>query len=248
MNWTSRATRAHERASWLVRGVLVATLAASAGACTKTTERDVTGSVPYDYRQRHPITIGESDRTLQLFIGAGRGGLTPMQRAEVLAFAQTWRREATGGITIDRPVGGANDRASLDTLKQVLSILTSAGVPNHGIGVRPYQAGEAKLAALKINYPTVRADAGPCGLWPRDLGPAYDPEHFENKPYHNLGCATQRNLAAMVDNPHDLVQPRAETPAYQPKRTYGMEKWRKGDSPATSYPDANKGAISDLGK
>ena len=244
----SEAIGAHRGARWLTRGLLVASLAAGLGACTKTTERDVTGSIPTDYRQRHPITIGEKDRTLELFVGAGRGGLTPTQRAELLAFAQTWRRDGAGGITIDRPVGGANDRASLDTMKQVLSILVSAGVPNHGIGVRPYQAGGVKLAALKINYPTVRADAGPCGLWPKDLGPGNDPEHFENTPYYNLGCATQRNLAAMVDNPHDLVQPRAETPAYQAKRTFGMDKWRKGESPVTTYPDANKGAISDLGK
>lgn len=246
---TSKAIGARRGHHWLARGLLLTSLAASVGACTMTTERDTTGSVPpADYRQRHPITIGEKDRTLELFVGAGRGGLTPMQRAEVLAFAQTWRREATAGVTIDRPVGGVNDRAALDTMRQVLSILTSTGIPRHGIGIRPYQAADVKLPAIRLNYPVVRADAGPCGLWPKDLGPANDPDHFENRPYYNLGCATQRNLAAMVDNPHDLVQPRAETPVYQAKRTYGAEKWRKGESPATTYPDTNKGTISDLGK
>ena len=52
----------------------------------------------------------------------------------------------------------------------------------------------------------------------------------------------------MVENPADLVQPRGETPAYTGKRSVGIEKWRKGESPATTYPDSNKGAISDLGK
>lgn len=248
MHSTSQAIGARRGPHWLVRGLVLASLAASVGACTTTTERDITASIPTDYRLRHPITVGEKERTLELFVGAGRGGLTATQRAEVLAFAQTWRREATAGVTIDRPVGGTNDRASLDTMKEVLSILTSVGIPKHGIGIRPYQAGGVKLAAIRLNFPVVRADAGPCGLWPRDLGPANDLEHFENRPYYNLGCATQRNLAAQVDNPHDLVQPRAETPAYQAKRTFGAEKWRKGESPATIYPDNNKGAISDLGK
>ena len=31
-------------------------------------------------------------------------------------------------------------------------------------------------------------------------------------------------------------------------RSAGIDKWRKGESPATIYSDANKGAISDLGK
>ncbi len=54
------------------------------------------------------------------------------------------------------------------------------------------------------------AQAGPCGLWPDDLGPSNDMKHFDNQPYYNLGCATQRNLAAMVENPADLVQPRGK--------------------------------------
>ena len=203
------------------RALAIAGVAAMLGGCY--TARDPVASLPSDYRHRHPI-------------------------AEVLAFAHTWRQEATGGVTIDRPVGTPSDRAALDSLKQVLSILVGAGVPNHGIGIRPYQPPPGQLATIRLNYPQIVAQAGPCGIWPDDLGPTYNPLHFENKPFWNLGCANQRNLAAMVANPADLVQPRAETPVYTAKRTFGTEKWRKGESPATTYPDSNKGAISDLGK
>ncbi len=208
---------------------------------------DTTGSIPVAYRDRHPITLKEGKKSLVLFVGAGRGGLSPTQRAEVLAFAQNWKRDATGGVTIDRPVGGANERAANDTLKEALSILVQAGVPSTGIGIRPYNPG-GNNATLRLNYPLMTAQAGPCGLWPDDLGPSYDPKHFENRQYYNFGCATQRNLAAMVAEPADFVQPRAEAPAYTAKRTFGTDKWRKGESPATAYPDAGKGAISDIGK
>lgn len=229
------------------RGMLIASFAAALAGCNTTTALDTTGSVPLDYRERHPITVKEGKKTLVLFVGSGRGGLSPQQRAEVLAFAQNWKRDATGGITIDRPVGGSNERSASDTLKEALSIIVQAGVPNNGIGIRTYSAGN-KLGTLRLNYPLIVAEAGPCGLWPDDLGPSYDTKHFENKQYYNLGCASQRNLASMVAEPSDLVQPRAETPAYRAKRTYGVEKWRKGESPATTYPDASKGAVSDVGK
>jgi len=229
------------------RALLIVGIAAALAGC-KTSARDSTGTLSNDYRERHPITLSEGKRTIELFVGPGRGGLTPAQRAEVLAFAQTWKREATGGIIIDRPVGGPNERAARDTLKEVLSIAVAAGIPNHGIGIKPYHANGNRVAPLRLNYPQVAAQAGPCGLWPEDLGPTFDPSHYENRPYYNLGCASQRNLASMVANPHDLVQPRAETPAWTAKRTYGTEKWRKGESPATTYPDTQKGAISDLGK
>ena len=231
-----------------LRGVLIAGLAALLAGCSSSPAKDVTAGIPNDYRQRHPISIVEGRQTLELFVGAGRGGLTSVQQAEVVAFAQGWQRESTAGIVIDRPAGGPNDRAARDTLKEVLSILTQAGIPNHGIGIKPYRAGNNTIAALRLSYPQVAAHAGPCGLWPDDLGPSYEAKHFENRPYHNLGCAHQRNLAAMVANPADLVQPRAEAPVYRAKRAYGAEKWRKGEGPATTYPDTQKGAISDVGK
>lgn len=229
------------------RALLLAGLAAALAGCNITTAQDTTGGIPGTYRERHPIALKEGKNTLVLFVGAGRGGLSPMQRAEVLAFAQNWKRDATGGVTVDRPVGGANDRAANDTLKEALSIIVQAGVPNSGIGVRPYNSGE-RNATLRLHYPLMVADAGPCGLWPDDLGPSNDLKHFENRQYYNFGCATQRNLASMAAEPADIVQPRAEGPAYTAKRTFGIDKWRKGDSPATTYPDGTKGAISDVGK
>jgi pilus assembly protein CpaD len=230
------------------RSLLIASLAATLAGCNTTmSAQETTGSIPTDYRERHPIALKEGKKTLALFVGAGRGGLSPTQRAEVLAFAQNWKRDATGGVTIDRPVGSANERAASDTLKEALSIIEQAGVPHEGIGIRPYNPGN-RNATLRLGYPQMVADAGPCGLWPDDLGVSYETKHYQNMEYYNFGCASQRNLAAMVAEPADLVQPRSETPTYNGKRTFGLDKWRKGDSPATKYPEANKGAVADVAK
>src|SRR5579885_2910394 len=93
---------------------LATAFACAALLCGCNTDRQVTGvpDVPPDYRLRHPITLTEADRTLQVFIGVNRGSLNPAQRAEVLAFAQSWKHEATGGLVIDVPAGTANERSS----------------------------------------------------------------------------------------------------------------------------------------
>ena len=104
------------------------------------------------------------------------------------------------------------------------------------------------FATIKLTYPRIAATAGPCGLWPEDLGSSIkNKSYLENKTYWNFGCATQRNLAAAVDNPSDLVQPRPETPAYANRRTFVLDKYRKGESTATVYPDADKNKISNVG-
>jgi pilus assembly protein CpaD len=117
------------------------------------------------------------------------------------------------------------------------------------VNVRAYRPVDpGRLATLKLHYPKILAQAGPCGLWPHDLGPSLQRESFENREYHNLGCATQHNLAAMVDNPADLVQPRGEVPAYTARRTTVLDKYRKGEGTATNYPNADKGKISEVGQ
>src|ERR1700686_3748221 len=64
-------------------------LAVALGACTTAAEV-VTASVPEDYRLRHPIAIHEGDRSVVIFVGHGRGGLSASQRADVMGLAQTW--------------------------------------------------------------------------------------------------------------------------------------------------------------
>jgi pilus assembly protein CpaD len=148
------------------------------------------------------------------------------------------------------PVDTPNARAAADSLREIQSLLTAAGVPPHGVVVRRYHPENPRhMAAIRLSYPKLRAEAGPCGLWPEDVGPSVNNKgYYDNKDYYNYGCAYQRNMAAMVDNPSDLVQPRPETPAYTMRRTEGFEKYRKGTATATQYPDAEKAKLSDTGK
>jgi pilus assembly protein CpaD len=189
------------------------------------------------------------DRTLEIFVGSARGGLTSEQQAEIAGLAAIWRQEATGGIIIDVPEGTRNARAANDSLREIRAILGGSGVPARSIVVRHYRPRTpAQFATIRVNYPRIAADAGPCGQWPEDLGPSRSGIYLENKPYWNLGCATQRNLAAMVDYPADLVQPRAETAAYTARRSQAFDKYRKGQATATTYPEITPAKISDVGK
>ncbi|MBV6488898.1 MAG: CpaD family pilus assembly protein [Pseudorhodoplanes sp.] len=228
-----------------LRLLLAAALATMLTGCYVPKE---TASIPNDYRKRHPIALKEGERTVEVFVGNNRGGLTPVQRAEVMSFAQTWRRESTGGVIVDLPSGTPNERAAAEALREIRSILTVSGIPPKAVSVRPYATGADKLASIRLKYSKITAQVGPCGLWPEDLGPSNTPAYQDNRPYWNFGCATQRNLAAMVENPADLVQPRGEIPAYTPRRTVVLDKYRKGESTPTTFNNDDKGKLSDIGK
>jgi len=203
---------------------------------------------PSDYRERHPITVTEGEHRIEVFVSRNRGGLALTQRADVIAFAHAWQHEAMSGIIIDAPWGGPTDRAATASVREIQSVFNAAGVPQRAVLVRRYRPAGSALTSIRLSYAKLTAHAGPCGLWPQDLGPSGGAVYLENKPYWNLGCATQRNLAAMVDNPADLIQPRGEAPTYSNQRSAMFEKFRKGESPSTTYKGYDTGKISDLGK
>ncbi len=238
-----------ERNRFRLAGALLG-LAVALGACTHTDDQLTTASIPEDYRLRHPIALQEADQSVVIFIGRARGGLSASQRTDVIGLARTWLREATGPIIADVPVDTPNAAAAADSLREIQALLTSAGVPPRGFTVRRYHPEDPRqMATIRLNYPKISAVAGPCGLWPEDLGPSIkNRSYIDNKSYYNFGCAYQRNMAAMVDNPSDLVQPQTETPPYTARRTEAFEKYRKGTPTATIYPDAEKAKLSDTGK
>jgi pilus assembly protein CpaD len=231
-------------------------LSAVLGACTETTGSVATptstahAQVPEDYRLRHPIAIQEADRSIVLLVGHARGGLSATQRADIAGLAQSWVGDGTGALVADVPVDTINARAAESAFREARAMLEAGGVPSGAIKVHHYTPTDPRaLATVRFSYPRMAAVVGPCGTWPEDLGPSIkDRGYFENKSYYNFGCAYQRNMAAMVANPSDLVQPRPETPAYTMRRTEGFEKYRKGATTATDYPEAEKAKLSDSGK
>ncbi|QPF81735.1 CpaD family pilus assembly protein [Bradyrhizobium genosp. L] len=232
---------------------LLGALAAAAialGGCNLTGDVATTGTVPDDYRLRHPVAVTEGEQSIVVFVGRSRGNLTETQRDDVMGLARNWRREGTGAIAIDVPVDTPNARAAQAMSQEIHGLLASTGVPAHAITKRPYRSDDPRaLATIRLSYPKMAAVAGPCGVWPADLGPnIFDPGYNENKQYSNFGCATQRNMAAMVVNPSDLEQPRSETAAYTPRRSIAFEKYRKGEATATTYPETEKAKLSDAGK
>jgi pilus assembly protein CpaD len=235
-------------AALALRAAIVGGFAILVCACNTDQQVAAVPDVPTDYRLRHPITITEADHTLEVFVGSNRGEMNASQRAEVLAFAQTWKREATGGVVVDLPIGSSNEHAATEAMRTIRSILAATGVPADGIVVRGYHPPIRNVAAIRITYPRIGAQAGPCGIWPEDIGPSFNRNYFENQPVWNAGCATQRNLAAMVDNPADLVQPRGETPIYTQRRTTVVDKYRAGVPSGTQSQSSDAAKISDLGK
>ncbi len=78
--------------------------------------------------------------------------------------------------------------------------MRSAGIDPNSVALEPYFGNGDPSAPLRLSYLQFVAIPPDCPDWSENIG--RDPQ---NMPYPNMGCATQRNLAAMVANPEDLV-------------------------------------------
>ncbi len=237
------------RGATALRALAVVGLATTLAGCyTQHVAQDAT--YPDDYRERHPITLKEREHTVEVFVGRNRGGLTaePARRRAFLRAAVAARRRPAASSSTFRRADRPTTPPPIRCAKCNRSSPPPACRATRSM-CAPTSRQATSLASIKINYTKLVAEAGPCGLWPHDLGPSLDATYIENRPYWNLGCASQRNLAAMVDNPADLVQPRGEAPAYARAPLGGDRQVPQGRKSLRHLSAGyDNGKISDLGK
>lgn len=208
------------------------------------TRHEIVGAVPDDYRTRHPIVLDEDLAVLDVPVGPGGSRLAPESYANVMAFGDRFRRSGSPVIAIVTPRGSPNAQAAQRGAGEIQAAFASAGIPPQAISIRSYAATSRDTSApIRLAYSRVVARTGQCGQWPDQVS-----DNPENRNYHNFGCATQQNLAAIVENPLDLAYPRASAPPDAERRGRVLEQYRQGNPYQTDYSRASGGAIAEVGQ
>lgn len=197
----------------LLRGASLAALTALAAGCTAVGTTDV-DPFDYDQRVRHPIMISNAPETLDMTVGMNGPALSRQIERKIQAYVAEYQADGTGSVTIQVPIGSANEIAAAESGRAIHYALVRAGVPRAKIQVAPYQVGDlSKVSPLRLSYLRVKAVTPRCGIWPDD-----GVSGNRNTQYYNYGCAQQQNLAAMVADPSDFVRPKTMTPANGDRR------------------------------
>ncbi|GGE33196.1 pilus assembly protein [Agaricicola taiwanensis] len=230
--------------------MVLAAMAFGLGACAS--DPVTTASLAQTYRDRHPIVVTEAAETLDLVPGGGPGGLTERQREDIRGFAKEWREQGRGLVRIEMPKGGATDTAAAHTVRGIRTELTAGGIPSRAMTTSTYPASHpAQLAPVRLSFPKLAADvASVCGQWPEDIGNSLTSRQGRNNgDYSNFGCAYQKNMAAMIADPEDIIRPRAETPASGARRATIMDKYIKGEATGAQPPIGSEDtSISEVGQ
>lgn len=187
----------------------------------------VAGWALVDPEQRHPILVSQQPANLNIHVAASSSGLSPSQRGRLLDFVAHFRASDSGNsrIVIAAPGGSANEGAAMIAADQARQIMLDSGFSDSTIAVEAYQGG-AGDAPLRISYMRYVAEGPECGDdWSQNLA-----RNYSNTPYPNMGCAGQKNLAAMISNPADLLGPRTMGPREADRRNTAQSKYIKGEA------------------
>ena len=220
------------------RGKLMLALVGAASltltACAN--NRVVTANHAVDWRDAHPITLVEGERTIDIFAAGAGGTVGVRQLADIRAFATEYQRSGHGPLYMAVPQANRLADKSLGSIREALM----AG------GVTPVRAsyqtagGPGSVAPVKLTFARLEAKvASRCGLWPSDLnGNGGTLDSWSNRPWENYGCATQQMMAAQVADPLDLVRSRPESAGDPMRRANVVLVYRQGLPTAVQYPDA----------
>lgn len=184
-------------------------------------QREMTGSIPDDYRTNHPIVISEKEQVADIPVGHADSKLSMTQRSIVQQATANYHANGSGVVHILLPAGSPNERAAARLRGDIAATLRKGGVKPFNISSERYRAGTGESAPIRLSYSAMTASTGPCGQWPKDILDTAD-----NKHYANFGCASQNNLAAQVANPADLLGPRASSPIDAERRGIVIEDYR----------------------
>lgn len=183
----------------------------------------IVGSIPDDYRTRHPIIISEQEQAVDIPVASSDRGLTQSMRETVRGAADKYKSTATGTIQIMAPVNSANSGAASVVSREIIEILKAEGISADRLLTTTYAATSPQDAApIRISFLSTTASTGECGRWSEDMLKNAD----ENRNYKNFGCSTQSNLAAQIANPGDLLGPRGMTSIDAERRGVVIESFR----------------------
>lgn len=177
----------------ILRGVSLAAILL-AGSCAGPEHNP--GGTYADGAVNHPITVEPSYKSLKLSYSAA--GLSNTDTSLLRAFVQDYTEHGNGSIAVSAPANEDSRGATLWFAEQI----NAMGVSRDHILVATHDAppGDTKV---EVDYVAYQARTAACGDWSENLAVT-----FENTTPRNFGCSVQQNIAAMVADPRDLMDPR----------------------------------------
>jgi pilus assembly protein CpaD len=190
--------------------------------------------------EKFPIHVVAKDQEMSVMAPINAVALSSSDMARVSSFASSYRHIGHGEMWVAAPSGSQNENASSSVAADISRVLIAQGLSPAQISLRTYQSSAAN-APITIRFKRFDTVTSPCRNW--DSNVAFTPMNGSTP---NFGCATQSNIATLVEDPHDLVAPRTMSAADADRRTTVMDSYRNAEATGTARSSDESGTVSEI--
>lgn len=189
---------------------------------------------------KYPIQVVAEKEGLTIVVKPHVFALSQDDKNRVAWLAESYKHVGHGEIWVVAPTGSANSAASIGAAAQIAKVMVDQGVRPTAIRMNSYQASASDTEApVTVLFKRYHAYTDDCGNWSKSV--AHAPLNATSQ---NLGCATHSNLAALIVDPYDLLEPEAIDPADPARRSTVFMHYREGTPTATERIADESGSVS----
>ena len=185
------------------------------------------------------IQIAESIERLELYTRPTGLELSARDQVAVTQFLEAYSRQGEGPIYINTPSSSAHGLGAQQAQALIRQSLGRVGLAGAPVQTGQYQAAYGAPAPVVVSYRTLKTVPQDCRRM-GDLSYTYT-----NQPDPSFGCFHSANLAAMIQDPRQLIQPYDMTVPDSQRRQTIYDKYIKGENPASEHPDRQDITVED---
>lgn len=188
---------------------------------------------------KNKIRVAESIERLELYTRPTGLELSARDQVAVGQFLQGYGSRGEGPLYINVPSStarGIGAQQAQNVIRQSLSQLGMSGAP---VQTGQYQSASGAPAPVVVSYRTLKTIPQDCRDTD-DLG-----NSFANQPYSSFGCHSTANLAAMVNDPRQFIEPYGSTPPDSQRRQVVYDKYIAGEDTSSTQPERQEVTTED---
>lgn len=204
--------------------LLLLGVSALTSACAGVPKPDLARTPMATQADQHEPTAEAAVQRVSIDVAPGQMELASADRAQLRAFANDYLRYGHGPLVLETPSGGANSDSASVLAADARRTLAEAGVSYAAIAGSTREVNGETMPIL-VSFNRFEARPPECApLWEQDLA-----HQSNNQPWDSFGCATNFNLASMVEDPADLLRPRDMAARDSGRRDTVMDAYREGE-------------------
>ncbi len=175
---------------------------------------------------RNSVNVAESIERLELYTRPDGMELSARDKLAVAQFLDGYARSGDGNLYINRPASAMSGLGTQQAEAVIRGLMAQGGLNPGAIKTGQYASRPGAPAPVIVSYRTLRAIPQDC----REMGNLT--RTFSNQPRANFGCFQAANLAAMVTDPRQLLEPYATGQPNAQRRQVVYDKYIQGEPTA----------------